>query len=255
MVATVHDLFPVTHPELLTARGARLLRRGLEIIRDEAKVVMVPTQSVAADCRDFGIDDNRLRVVPWGSTPVAPTLPEIADAQQRLGIAGPYVLFVGTLEPRKNLSRLVAAMDQLKRQELSLVIVGPDGWGDGTTQGANVVTTGHLPASELPPLMAGAAAFCFPSLAEGFGLPVLEAMAAGAPVITSAGTACAEVAGDAALLVDPTDIDSIADALGEVLDNPDRAEQLRIAGRARAATFTWSAAADAALAAYAEAQT
>jgi glycosyltransferase involved in cell wall biosynthesis len=98
--------------------------------------------------------------------------------------------------------------------------------------------------------MAGAAAFCFPSLAEGFGLPVLEAMVAGAPVVTSAGTACAEVAGDAALLVDPLDVDSLAGGLDQVLDDADLADRLRAAGRARAATFTWSAVADAAVAAY-----
>ena len=101
--------------------------------------------------------------------------------------------------------------------------------------------------------MAGAAAFCFPSLAEGFGLPVLEAMAAGAAVVTSAGTACAEVAGDTAVLVDPLDPDALAAGLLTVLDDPDLATDLRRRARERAATFTWDAAAAGALGAYREA--
>jgi len=254
MVATVHDLFPVTRPELLTSRGARLLRRGLEIIRDTAAVVMVPTEVVAADCRAFGIDANRLRVVPWGATPVDPQPAEVDALRVRYDIDGPYVLFVGTLEPRKNLARLVQAVARLGRDDLTLVVAGPEGWGedlpDPSAAGVRAVLTGHVPSADLPALMAGAAAFCFPSLAEGFGLPVLEAMVAGAPVVTSAGTACAEVAGDAALLVDPLDVDSLAGGLDQVLDDADLADRLRAAGRARAATFTWSAVADAAVAAY-----
>ncbi|MFM7061927.1 MAG: glycosyltransferase family 4 protein, partial [Actinomycetes bacterium] len=205
MVATVHDLVPVTRPELLTRRGARLLRRGLELVRDTAAVVMVPSQVVARDCREFGIGADRLQVVPWGATAVDPTPEAVAQVRRRYGVDGPYVLFVGTLEPRKNLARLVRAVAQLGRPDLTLVVVGPDGWGDaapdGAAAGVRTVLTGHVPGTDLPALMAGAEVFCFPSLVEGFGLPVLEAMAAGAPVVTSAGTACAEVAGDAAVLV------------------------------------------------------
>ncbi len=254
MVATVHDLFPVTRPELLTRRGARLLRRGLEIVRDTAQVVMVPSEVVARDCRAFGIDADRLRVVPWGATPVEPGPGAVAAVRSRYGVEGPYVLFVGTLEPRKNLARLVAAVARLGRPDLTLVVVGPDGWGQvdpaAGADGVRTVLTGHVPAADLPALQAGAEAFCFPSLAEGFGLPVLEAMAAGAPVVTSAGTACAEVVGDAGVLVDPEDVGSVAEGLARVLDDPDLAERLRAAGRTRAAGFTWASAADATVAAY-----
>ena len=257
MVATVHDLFPVTRPELLTPRGARLLRRGLEVVRDTAAVVMVPTEVVAADCRRCGIDADRLRVVPWGATPADPRPAQVEALRARYGVEGPYVLFVGTLEPRKNLARLVDAVARLGRQDLTLVVAGPSGWGeelaDPAASGVRAVLTGHVPSADLPALMAGAEVFCFPSLAEGFGLPVLEAMAAGAPVVTSAGTACAEVAGGAAVLVDPLDADSVAGGLAEVLDDPDRAAALRAAGRARAATFTWEAAAAATVSAYTDA--
>lgn len=254
MVATVHDLFPVTRPDLLTRRGARLMRRGLELVRDEAAVVMVPSEVVAADCRDFGIDAARIRVVPWGVVPAAPGPEEIAAAMARHGVEGPYVLFVGTLEPRKNLTRLVDAFGRLGLAGTTLVLVGPDGWGGPVAAGARVVTTGFVPDADLAPLMAGAAAFCFPSLAEGFGLPVLEAMAAGAAVVTSAGTACAEVAGDAAVTVDPTDTDALAAGLRSVLDDDDLAADLRRRARDRAGEFTWSAAAAATLAAYGEAR-
>ena len=254
MVATVHDLLPVTRPDLLTRRGARLLRRGLEIVRDSAQVVMVPSAVVADDCRTFGIEDARLRVVPWGATPVGPGPAEVAAVRSRYGVAGPYLLFVGTLEPRKNLARLVAAVARLGRPDLTLVVTGPAGWGDDlpdpSVQGVRAVLAGHVPAADLPALMAGAEVFCFPSLAEGFGLPVLEAMSAGAPVVTSSGTACAEVVGDAGVLVDPEDVDAVAAGLAQVLDDADLAGQLRRAGRVRAADFTWTAVADATVAAY-----
>jgi glycosyltransferase involved in cell wall biosynthesis len=257
MVATVHDLFPVTRPELLTPRGARLLRRGLELVRDQARVVMVPSEVVAADCRDFGIGADRVRVVPWGATPVDPQPSEVDAVRARYGVQGPYVLFVGTLEPRKNLARLVQAVARLGRPDLTLVVAGPDGWGDApldpAAAGVRTVLTGHVPSADLPALMAGADVFCFPSLAEGFGLPVLEAMAAGAPVVTSAGTACAEVAGTAAVLVDPLDVDSLAGGLARVLDDPALADRLRSAGRSRAAEFTWSAVGAATVAAYQDA--
>ena len=257
MVATVHDLFPVTRPELLTPRGARLLRRGLELVRDEAQVVMVPSEVVAADCREFGISPARLRVVPWGATPVDVAPGQVDAVRVRYGVEGPYVLFVGTLEPRKNLARLVEAVARLGRPDLTLVVAGPDGWGDSgvdpAATGVRTVLTGRVPSADLPALMAGAQVFCFPSLAEGFGLPVLEAMAAGAPVVTSAGTACAEVAGDAAVLVDPLDVDSVAGGLAQVLDDADLADRLRGGGRARAAAHPWSSAAAATVAAYVDA--
>jgi glycosyltransferase involved in cell wall biosynthesis len=169
-------------------------------------------------------------------------------------------LFVGTIEPRKNLAGVIGAMARLAGRDVDLVLVGPDGWNEdldarlaalaGT--GIAVHRLGFQAPEVLPALYAGAAAFCFPSLREGFGMPVLDAMAQGAPVVTSTGTATAEVAGDAGLLVEPTDHGAIAAALGEVLDDPALADRLRDRGRARAREFTWARTAQLTVAAYDE---
>ncbi len=244
MVATVHDLFPLTRPDELTRRGAHLMAEGLAWVLRSARAVMVPSRTVAVACREFGVDDDVLTVVPWGATPVQVD-PACVDAvRRRHGLIGPYVLFVGTIEPRKNLAGLFAAMAALDRSDLTLVLVGPDGWGPDLEQAhaavaCPVARLGNVPASDLAPLYAGASVFCFPSFEEGFGLPVLEAMAAGAPVVTSAGTATADVASDAALLVDPHDTAAMAAALSTVLDDPQVAAELSERGRRRAAEHSW----------------
>jgi glycosyltransferase involved in cell wall biosynthesis len=159
-------------------------------------------------------------------------------------------LFVGTVEPRKNLGRLLAAVQALGRPDLEVVLVGPAGWDRQVEERRGVRRLGFVTRAELAALYAGSAVVCYPSLREGFGLPVLEAMAHGAPVVTSAGTATAEVAGDAAVLVDPLDTEAIAAGLACVLDDPARAEAMRAAGRARAATFTWDRTASGTVGAY-----
>ncbi len=248
MVATVHDLFPLTRPEDFTPRGARLMGAGLRWVLRHARAVMVPSRTVAAACVEHGVDAAAVSVVPWGSEPVTTDAHRVQAVCRRHGVSGPYVLFVGTVEPRKNLAGLLAAVARLDRPDLTLVVVGPVGWGDELDLAAAglaspVARLGHVPAEDLPALYAGAAAFCFPSFEEGFGLPVLEAMAAGAPVVTSSGTATADVAGDAALLVDPRDVSGLAAALARVLDDPSLATALRSAGRQRAAEHRWSVAA------------
>ena len=258
LVATVHDLYPLTRPEWFTGRGARLMQRGLERIRDEAAVVMVPSRTVARDCAAHGFDAGRVQVLPWGSTPVEVTPADVEQVTTRYGLSRPYVLFVGTLEPRKGLAVLADALVQLGRADVTLALAGPQGWGEGdparlSSVPGPVVRLGFVPRSDLSALQRGAAVFCFPSWAEGFGLPVLEALAAGAPVVTSAGTATEEVAGDAALLVRPGIPADLADAIGRLLDDPALAAVLRARGPARAATFTWDAAARTLLDVYARA--
>jgi glycosyltransferase involved in cell wall biosynthesis len=148
---------------------------------------------------------------------------------------GDYVLAVATLEPRKNLRR---AVDAAHEAGVELRVVGARGWGGVDVDG----WVGEIPDSELATLYRGAACVLYPSLYEGFGLPVLEAMACGTPVVTSTATAMEEVAGGAAVLVDPLDVASIADGIGEALR---RRDQLAAAGLARAKVFTWQRTADA----------
>jgi glycosyltransferase involved in cell wall biosynthesis len=260
LVMTIHDLAFLADPSLVTRHGNRFFRRGTELARRHARLVLVPSEATAAECRGAGFDPDRLRIVPWGVDPQPVTPADVDAVRTRLGLQRPYVLFVGTVEPRKNLGGVIGAVAGLAGRDLDLVIVGPDGWNEdldgrltalaGT--GIGVHRLGFLPPRELLPLYAGAGAFCFPSVREGFGMPVLDAMAHGAPVVTSAGTATAEVAGDAGLLVDPLDTAAITAALASVLDDPARAEHLRAAGRERAAGFTWDRTAELTAAAYAE---
>lgn len=211
----------------------------------------MPSRATAEECLAAGFDERRVRVVPWGVDAHAVSDDDVAAARRRHGLDRPYVLFVGTIEPRKNLPAVVAGMRAVAGRGVDLAVVGPDGWNediedrlrvlDGTD--VRVHRLGFLPLDDLPPLYAGCAAYCYPSLREGFGLPVLEAMAHGAPVVTSSGTATEEVAGPDALLVDPRDHESVGAALVALLDDPALADDLRVRGRARAAGFTWERAA------------
>jgi alpha-1,3-rhamnosyl/mannosyltransferase len=159
--------------------------------------------------------------------------------QDRYSLRRPYVLAVGTLEPRKNLPALIEAFTGLPDTH-DLVLVGARGWETGETQAAiarhpdRIKALGHVPDADLASLYAGAALFAYPSLYEGFGLPVLEAMAAGAPVLTSGISSLPEVAGEAAVLVDPRSADSIREGLRRGLSDPPPG------GRERARTFSWA---------------
>lgn len=260
LVMTIHDLAFLAEPGQATRHGLRFFRRGTELARRHARLVLVPSAATAAECRAAGFDPDRLRVVPWGVDIHPVTDDDVVAARRRHGLDRPYVLFVGTIEPRKNLAGVIGAVAALAGRDLDLVVVGPDGWNEDLDarlqaldgSGIGVRRLGFLAPDRLPALYAGAAAFCFPSLREGFGMPVLDALAHGAPVVTSAGTATAEVAGDAALLVDPTDHGAIGAALARILDDEGLADDLRARGRARAATYTWDRTAELTAAAYAE---
>jgi glycosyltransferase involved in cell wall biosynthesis len=256
---TIHDLAFLADPSQPTRHGLRFFRRGTELARRHADLVLVPSEATAQECRDAGFAPDRLRTVPWGVDAVPVDEEAVAAARARHGLARPYVLFVGTIEPRKNLAGVLGGARALAGRDVELVLVGPDGWNedlaplvaalDGVVP---VRRLGFLPLDELPAIYAGASAFCFPSRREGFGMPILEAMAQGTSVVTSTSAATAEVAGDAALLVDPDDHDGIGVALAKVLDDPVLAADLAERGRARAATFTWARTAELTAAAYAE---
>lgn len=254
LVVTVHDLAFLRDPDHFTARGVRFFRHALERTRDEAAAVVVPSEATAADCVRAGIERSRVHVVPHGVDVPDVATAQVAAFRDRHGLERPYVLWTGTREPRKNLDGLLRAFALLDA-DVDLVLVGPEGWGAGTEPAdgvgdrvrvrvrvrERVHVLGRLPVAELHAAYAGAAAFCFPSLWEGFGLPVLEAMAHGVPVVTSAGTSTAEVLGDAGAAVDPHDPSAIAAALDRALGEEGRA--WAVAGRTRAAGFTWADAA------------
>jgi glycosyltransferase involved in cell wall biosynthesis len=249
LVVTIHDLAFLRHPDFFTARGNKVFRRSLDIIRDKAAMVLCSSQVTLDDCRTAGIGADRLRLVPLGVTSQTITDVDRARVRATYDLPERFVLFVGTLEPRKNLARLIAALDSI-RGAPPLVVVGMAGWGDHTPATAyDVRFTGFVPAHNLPALYEACTVFAFPSILEGYGLPVIEAMAHGAAVVTSRGTSTEEVAGGAAVLVDPLSVESIAAGVSEAIANVD---ELRARGLARAAEVTWSATAEATVSAYRE---
>jgi glycosyltransferase involved in cell wall biosynthesis len=252
LVVTVHDLAFLRAPDSFTQHGVRVMRRSLERIERHADIVVCPSQATMADLEAAGIGADRLRLVPLGVDSTAASPADIDRVRARHDLPPRFVLFVGTIEPRKNLERLALAVARLD-EPLPLVIAGADGWGGIADAVASASVDarflGFVGDAELAGLYAAASVFAYPSLWEGFGLPVAEAMAQGTPVMTSGGTSTAEVAGGAAVLVDPLDVDDIARGLTAALGDHDR---LHVAGLARAAELTWEAAAAATRAVYAE---
>jgi glycosyltransferase involved in cell wall biosynthesis len=260
LVVTLHDLAFVDHPEHFSHMGRRFFSSALGIIRSEADLVLCSSTATLERCAEIGLERGRLRLVPLGVDVEPATQADVERTRATHGLDGRYVLWVGTVEPRKNLPTLLRAFAAVQT-DAKLVLVGPQGWNEEL--GARlaelppavrerVLVLGFVPHEDLGPLYAGATAFCFPSLLEGFGFPVVEAMAQGTPVVTSLGTSTEELAGDAGLLVDPRDADALADALGRVLADEALAARLGELGRARAAIYTWARSADLVLAAYRE---
>lgn len=238
LVATVHDLAFMTTPARSTTRGVRLATRGFELARDQAALIVVPSAATRAECVGAGADPARIRVVPWGCRAATVTDADRARVSDRYDLPARFILWVGTLEPRKNLAGLLDAHRAVP--DVPLVVVGPDGWGDVDVPTSDrVLRLGAVPNADLAPLYDLATVFTLPSHAEGFGMPVLEAMAQGATVVTSSGTATEEVVGEAGVTVVPGDTEALTEALTSLVADESERARLGAAARERAASFTW----------------
>jgi glycosyltransferase involved in cell wall biosynthesis len=238
-VVVVHDAVPWTHPQTLTPRGVAWHRAQVGRAASEAALVVVPTLAVADELRRH-VRLRELLVVGEGvSGDLA--LPPDADARAtRMRLPDRYLLTVATLEPRKGLDVLLAALALPEAPDLPLLCVGQPGWGGVEVTGARAL--GRVPDADLAVLLDRATALVVPSRAEGFGLPLLEAMAAGTPVVTSDAAALVEVGGGAAR-VSPLEPAALAAALQEVVADDALRARMSDAGRVRAAAFSWDAAA------------
>jgi alpha-1,3-rhamnosyl/mannosyltransferase len=256
LLVTVHDLSTLLHPEWHPTERSLVHRVALRRTVRAMSHVVTDTEAIRAEViRYLGVSPGQVTTIhpasPPGFHPRRPA--ELKPTLDGWGLSpGEYLLFAGALEPRKNLVRLMEAIETLQQHRSDLppmVLVGPPGWRDREIRnrlaavGPHVRYLGYLPGGELAVLMAGCMAFVFPSLYEGFGLPVLEAMASGVPVVTSHGGALEEVAGDAAILVEPQDTEEIAAGIERVLDDTALRETLVRKGLARAAQFSWERAA------------
>jgi glycosyltransferase involved in cell wall biosynthesis len=236
-IVTVHDLAVLRHPEVFPAwtrlYGATALR---STIRAADRVFAVSEFSKREAVELTGVAPDRVDVVPNALEP--------AFQPEGPALDGDYVLAVGTLEPRKNLRRVIEAT---RRAGVELRLVGASGWGDAGVEGSHVTWLGRVDDDQLAAAYRGARVLVFPSLYEGFGIPALEAMASGTPVVTSADSATSEITGDAAVLVDPLDVGAIADGIDEA---DRRRAELVPRGLERAKLYTWDRAAAAAVGGY-----
>jgi len=257
-IVTLHDLFFLKHPELVEGETRRDF---VTLVRDHVRradgVICVSEYTASEARRLLDVPDEKIAVTPHGVDPVfreEPQAQQVDETLRRLRLPRGGILYVGSSEKRKNLVTLVMAYMTLGRRRRlpPLVLAGPGSdWAQaGSYSGPQIVATGYLERADVRALMAASAALVLPSLEEGFGLPVVEAMAAGLPVVCSRDTALAEVAGDAASLVDPHDVNGLAHAVERVLEDRALAAELRRKGLERSRAFEWSTTAERTLAFY-----
>jgi glycosyltransferase involved in cell wall biosynthesis len=257
-VVTIHDLCYAHYPQTASWRNRWLLRRRLQADARRADAIFAVSGATRRDVLDLlGVAEEKVHVIYEGvADEFRPITDEegLAEVRARYGLASPFILFVGTVEPRKNLVRLIEAFRLLTNSPglpHRLVIVGGKGWADKAIYQAldplrragRAVLTGRAGQQDLPFIYNLADAFVLPSLCEGFGLPLIEAMACGTPVVTSNAFCMPEIADGAAVLVDPLSVASIADGIRRVVEDSQLREQLKRKGLARAKDFSWENAA------------
>ncbi len=255
IVVTVHDIMFDRHPEFFTPSDlAQLRARVPRTLRHAAAVLTVSEYSRRDIIRHYGLSPERVVVTPNAADPMFAPVRDparLAMVRTRYGTGDRFVLFAGALKPNKNLPAVVDAYVRLRHADAirhRLVLVGAqanqimdDVFAPARHSGyaADIVLTGHVPTDDLVALYSAAQLFVQPSIFEGFGLPVLEAMTCGTAVVTSSVTSMPEVAGEAALLVDPRDVDGLAEAMRHVLTNTALRQRLEIAGLQQASRFSW----------------
>lgn len=265
-VVTIHDLTFFDHPEWHERTKVALFRRAIRVAARHAEAIVCVSQSTADRLAALCGTRPDVHVIPHGVplerfTPASPlTDPADHATLAAIGVRRPYVAFVGTLEPRKDVPTLVRAFDRAAgaHPDLSLVLAGTEGWGAkavssavaAAVHGDRVVVTGYVPDAAVPALLRQASAVAYPSLEEGFGLPALEALACGAPLVTTRGSAMEEVASGSALLVPPGDVDALAGVLDMLARGDASLDGRRQQGLAVARRHTWAASAAAHAAVY-----
>ena len=272
VVLTVHDLVFKDFPETVNNKTKFFLQRNFAKSLKRADAIVVISEFTKSRLlHHYNISDKIIEVIPCGvdfemfnSSPIIesndlnfPINPSILEnVKKKYGIGHEYFLYIGTLEPRKNIERLINAYVNFAKERINppqLVLGGGKGWLDKSiydalqksqkTENAQIIQTGYLNRDEIPVLMRGAIAFCFPSIYEGFGMPVLEAMACGVAVLTSNAASMPEVVADTGLLVDPFDTNSITQGLSKLYDDNDYRLNLALKGYIRSKKFSWEVAA------------
>jgi len=252
-VVTIHDLSALLHREKHRDSLARRARLRLPIVAKLARKIITPTESVKREvCEHLRVKANKVIAIPSAARQSFRPVPseQTVETRKRLAIEDDFLLFVGTLEPRKNLLTLLKAFDQIVRQTSlrpQLVIAGGEGWLMDETFlfikdsgiGDRLRLTGYLGDDELRALYSACRIFIYPSLYEGFGLPPLEAMACGAPVIAGRVPALREVLGNAARLVDPLSVEALAGSIVDLIENDEERRRLASSGPQHAARFSW----------------
>ncbi len=253
LVVTIHDLNHFIYPQYHTKENYDFVTRSVHHAARRADLIVTDSESSRREIRRYlHVPLERIEVVPLAADPAFSEQPRpdgVERARKRYHIDGPYFLAVGSLEPRKNLPRILEAFRAYLEGggDASLVAAGGPGWKNEAIHAAvdkfqlngRVIFTGYVPMEDLPSLYQGAEIFLYPSIYEGFGLPILEAMSCGTAVVTGKSSSLPEVAGDAALLVDALDAGEIAAAMQRLTSDTGLKEALILKGRARAACFSW----------------
>jgi glycosyltransferase involved in cell wall biosynthesis len=246
LTATIHDMTCWLMPEMHPAANLRAERSFAEILKRADAVIAVSESTRRDAVRVLGLDPDKVEAIHSGVSQAFFDVPTVAveRVKERYGLMRPFVLFVGTIEPRKNIDILLDAYSSLApsiREEFELVLAGPTGWAKPETLARlrEARYLGYIPEENLAPLTTAATVFVYPSLYEGFGFPVAQAMAADVPVVTSDVSALPEVAEDAAVLVDPRSTAELREALARLLLSPDLRKELAARGRVRARELTW----------------